>query len=119
MEDSLESLSTAAVKRLQTLTNTITKQLIMYGPNLVLLDTHGIYIPQMYCADLDQHLAECMGVDYQDVQTCQAGPDTEWYWEAWQNILDNAAVVNDGVTWRLHQDGDLWEVPDGYEWPED
>jgi hypothetical protein len=91
----------------------------MYGPNLVLLDTHGVYIPQMYCADLDKHLAECMGVDYQDVQTCQAGPDTEWYWEAWQNILDNAAVVNDGVTWRLHQDGDLWEVPDGYEWPED
>jgi hypothetical protein len=79
----------------------------MNEPNLVLSDSHGIYIPQMYC------------VDFKDVQICQAGPDHEWYWEAWQSILDDAHIVSDGITWRLHQDGDLWEVPDGYEWPED
>ena len=90
----------------------------MQEPNLVLLDSHGVYIPQIYCEDADEHWANCVGVDYKDVQICQAGPEHEWYWEAWQSILDNASIVSDGVTWRLHQDGDLWEVPDGYEWPD-
>lgn len=73
----------------------------------------------MYCSDADEHWAKCVGVDFKDVQICQSGPDHEWYWEAWQSILDDAHIVSDGITWRLHQDGDLWEVPDGYEWPED
>jgi hypothetical protein len=72
----------------------------MHEPNLVLLDTHGVYIPQLYCSDADEQWAKDAGVDYSDVQICQAGPDHEWYW-------------------RLHQEGDLWEVPEGYEWPED
>ena len=91
----------------------------MLEPNLVLSDSHGIYIPQIYCSDADEAWAQCVGVDYKDVQVCQQGPDHEWYWEAWQSILDNAHIVSDGVTWRLEQCGDLWEVPDGYVWPED
>ena len=90
----------------------------MLEPNLVLSDSHGIYIPQIYCSNADEAWAQCVGVDYKDVQVCQAGPDHEWYWEAWQNILNNAHIVSDGVTWRLDQCGDLWEVPDGYIWPE-
>ena len=90
----------------------------MYDPNLVLTDAYGVYIPQRYCNDCDENWANCVGVDYADVQICQAGPDHEWYWEAWQSILDNAHIESDGIAWRLHQDGDLWEVPDGYEWPE-
>lgn len=90
----------------------------MLEPTLVLSDTCGIYIPQLFCSDIDEHWANYAGVDYADVLVCQEGPDHEWYWEAWQAILDNASITSDGVTWRLHQDGDLWEVPDGYEWPE-
>ena len=92
---------------------------IRFEPNLVLLDTHGVYIPQMYCSDADEHWAKCVGVSYEDVLICQAGPYHEWYWEAWDNIRNDAHILSDGVTCRLHQDGDLWEVPDGYEWPED
>lgn len=91
----------------------------MHEPNLVLLDTHGVYIPQLYCSDADEQWAKDVGVDYSDVQICQIGPDHEWYWEAWISILDNAVIESNGVRWRLHQEGDLWEVPEGYEWPED
>jgi hypothetical protein len=42
----------------------------------------------MYCSDADEHWAKCVGVDFKDVQICQAGPDHEWYWEAWQSILN-------------------------------
>jgi hypothetical protein len=91
----------------------------MTEPNLIISDRNGIYIPQMFCTDIDETWCIESNVDYKDVQVCQAGPDHEWYWEAWQSILDNCEHTDkDGVTWRLHQDGDLWEYPEGYEWPE-
>ena len=84
-------------------------------PSLVLLDAHGVYIPQLWCSDLDQEQSEAIGVDWKDVQACQAGPDHEWYWEAWASIIDSCAFTDaDGVTWTLYQDGDLWEVPEGF-----
>jgi len=94
----------------------------MHEPNLVLRSNFpGVYIPQLYCNDADEQWAKDVGVDYSDVQICQIGSDHEWYWEAWISILNNAVIKSNGVRWRLHQDGDgdLWEVPEGYEWPED
>jgi hypothetical protein len=58
-----------------------------------------------------------VGVDYKDVESCQAGPDHEWYWEAWDIILNSCKhSYDDGVTWRLIKTV-IYEVPDGYEWP--
>ena len=88
------------------------------SPKLVLSYSYGRYIPQVYCEDADEEWAESVGVDFKDVLVCQAGPDQDWYYEAWSNILDSAHKVIDGVTWRLVQDGDLFEVPDTYTWPE-
>ena len=87
-------------------------------PTLVLSDGHGIYIPQLWCQGIDQAEADMLGIRLDDVKVRQADPDHEWYWEAWQAILDSASIVSDGVRWHLYQDGDLWEVPEGYEWPE-
>jgi hypothetical protein len=84
-------------------------------PCLVLSDHHGIYIPQLWCSDITESECESLHVQWSDVQCCQSGPDHEWYWEAWQAITDACYMTDDrGITWRLWQDGDLWEVPDGY-----
>ena len=89
-------------------------------PCLVCGDNWGIYIPQRWCDDIAEPDCAALGIDWRDVQACQAGPDTEWYWEAWQSILDSAAMTDDnGTTWRLYQDGDLWEVPDGFTFAHD
>ena len=86
-------------------------------PALVLADHHGIYIPQLWCAGIDQEEAELLCIDWQDVQTCQAGPGQGWYWEAWEAIERCASWTDQhGTTWGLYQDGDLWEVPEGYDW---
>ena len=78
---------------------------------LILSDSHGQYIPQLFCADLTQADAEAMGIDPQDVKDCQLGPDNEFYWEAWQSILDAAESTDShGIKWRLEQNGDLWEI---------
>jgi hypothetical protein len=84
-------------------------------PCLVCDDQWGIYIPQRWCDGITESDCAALGIDWHDVETCQSGPDEEWYWEAWQSILDSAAMTDDnGTTWRLYQDGDLWEVPDGF-----
>lgn len=85
-------------------------------PVLVLLDNHGVYIPQLWCEDIDKTEAERIGISWDDVKTCQSGPDAKWYWEAWDSILDSASVVDEhGTTWTLHQNGDLWKVPTGFD----
>lgn len=93
---------------------------------LILSDSHGIYIPQMYCDGLSEDDAEAMGVDWQDVQICrQSGPDTELYWDAWQSILDSAEITEPATlkeeksVWRLVQNGDLWQVRADVELPEE
>jgi len=88
-------------------------------PALVLSGGHGVFIPQLFCADITQEEAELMCVNWEDVQTCQAGPDQEWYWESWDSILQSASFTDEnGTTWTLHQDGDLWEIPEGFTFPE-
>ena len=88
-------------------------------PALVLADRHGVYIPQLFCEDITQEEAELLCIDWQDVQTCQAGPEHDWYWEAWDCILQSASFTDkSGTTWTLHQDGDLWEIPEGFTFPE-
>ena len=96
------------------MSRTITPQ-----PCLVLDGAHGIYIPQLWCSDITEEECPTLHIQWSDVQCCQSGPDEEWYWEAWQSILDTCHMTDGaGTTWRLHQDGDLWEVPDGFEWEE-
>ena len=74
------------------------------GIELLIGDSQGIYIPQqwaMYCQDMQ-------GVSAEDMEILKAGPDHEWYWEAWDSVLSNAHDVVNGKTWRLWQDGDLF-----------
>ena len=86
---------------------------------LLLSDGHGIYIPQMYCRGMDAGDAETIGVEWESVQTCQDGPDHPDYWEAWQDICDNACLASEGQDWRLVQNGDLWMVRDGVTIPDE
>lgn len=99
---------------------------------LLLSDSYGIYIPQVYCDGLSAEDAEAMGVDWQDVQICQSGPDSdqsgpdsELYWDAWQSVLDSAEITEPATlkeeesVWRLVQNGDLWQVRADVELPEE
>lgn len=83
-------------------------------PNLILSDARGVYIPQNWAEMYGTAaLNEDCGIQADDVATCLEGPDAEWYWDAWTSILDSYAHKDaQGVTWILHQDGDVWEVPD-------
>lgn len=95
-----------------------------YDCRLVLSDSHGVYIPQLYCENLSKSEAKEMSLDWWAVETCQHGPSEEHYWDAWQSILDSAEITEpatlkeDESLWGLYQNGDLWQVRSGVELPD-
>lgn len=74
--------------------------------NLLVDGSRGIYVPQAFVEGFDLSLWN--GIRDEDIETIKAGPEHEWYWEAWNDILSSAEYSHDGHTYRLYQDGDLW-----------
>jgi hypothetical protein len=83
---------------------------------LWLSDNRGIYIPRDFATSFIDRTNAVSGVRDEDWKVLEAGPDHEWYWESWDSVLQNAIVNIDGVKHTLHQDGDLWLIPEGMVW---
>src|SRR5690554_4916579 len=66
----------------------------------------GIYIPQFFAKTV--YRDKLRGVSAEDLATLETGPDDEWYWEAWEDVLDNAEIHDGGHVYKLYQDGDLF-----------
>ena len=77
----------------------------------------GVNIPRDF---VDSTYRKCIsGVEQDDLNAC-LDPAGEWYWEAWDNICRNAVITStNGKQYTLYQDGALWLIPVGAEWPED
>jgi hypothetical protein len=86
---------------------------------LLLGDSHGIHIPQLYCSDISEDDCEALSVSWEDVRVCQNGPDEELYWDCWSSICDSASWEESGEEWRLLQSGDLWAIRAEAELPEE
>lgn len=68
----------------------------------------GIYIPQRFA---NEHVPELWtGIDSEDLDILRAGPEHEFYDDAWSAVLDDATATIDGNTFTLYQDGDLFAV---------
>jgi hypothetical protein len=68
----------------------------------------GIYIPQHFAESANRDMFKYIDAD--QWQILESGPETEYYWDVWQEVLDNAETICGGVLW---QDGDLWII-----WPD-
>jgi hypothetical protein len=88
----------------------------MTKPDIVLMldSARGRYIPRDFAEIVDRKsVSNVLNIHW---AILKAGPDHEHYWDIWQDVEQNAVVTIDDVRYRLHQDGDLWLVPDGMEW---
>ena len=103
---------------------------------LILSDSHGVYIPQLFCQDNDK-IKEAYPFDswvllhgpyvssedlpensetftYFNEKTNDSDSFTveeirDLYWECWDNILRNTVYITDNhESWYLYQSGDLW-----------
>ena len=81
-------------------------------PNMILLvsDSYGIYVPQVFA----ESFGENWEISEEDLEILKTGPDHEFYWEAWETVLNNARSTcrEDGKEYWLQQDGDLWAIED-------
>lgn len=76
--------------------------------SLLIDSCHGIYVPQRFINNFDLSLWQ--GISEENKAILSEGPDNEYYWEAWDEVLDRATFSQDGNVWRLDQDGDLWAM---------
>lgn len=82
-------------------------------------DHHGIYCPQVALEGIPSE--QMRGISADNLATILEGPDAEYYWDAWDEILANGAQVadNDGNWYTLDQvDGTVYAIPVGMEWDE-
>lgn len=85
---------------------------------LILSDARGIYIPRDFLCDDNNEIAwqHCdawgLNKDNADEWKDAVDPNNEWYWEAWDWILNNARYTEKetGNIYKLYQDGDLWGI---------
>ena len=93
---------------------------------LFLSDARGQYIPRDFAQSIKR--SALSGVKDKDLETLEAGPDHEWYWEAWSDVCRDAVITDEhGNKFHIWQDGDCWLVPegmeltdhDGFQWPEE
>ena len=81
----------------------------MSGIEILMSDNRGVYIPRDFAEGFDGW----SGINIEDLEILKKGPDVDWYWEAWDNVLNDAFHNDkDGFTWRLYQDGDLFAICD-------
>lgn len=66
----------------------------------------GIYIPQHFAESAQR--GKFTGIDAEQWSILESGPEHEYYWDVWSEVLDNAETIDGQI---LHQDGDLWIVP--------
>ncbi len=76
---------------------------------LLLSDARGIYIPRD-AMDLERLRKSGEPICEAD-KAILKDPQNEYYWDVWQEILDNAYLMDDkGIKWTLYQDGDLFAI---------
>jgi hypothetical protein len=78
----------------------------------------GIYIPQYFAESIRR---DCVsGVTQEEWDILSGEPDSESYWDVWNDVECRAIVTapDTGIRYRLYQDGDLWLVPADWR-PED
>lgn len=86
------------------------------GSELFYDGNRGIYIPKNFAEDIDRECVE--GVTDEQYEILESGPEHEWYWEAWHEVLDSAVLTKRSTRERytLYQDDDLWIVPENAVW---
>ena len=82
---------------------------------LILSDARGVYIPRDFVTDNYNKIAEdhckAWGIEDEDAEILASGPDHEFYWERWEDVLNHAQYVDEeGNKYFLSQDGDLWAL---------
>ena len=81
---------------------------------ILICDSHyGVYIPQIVTEEfINDERFDWSDVSEESVQTLLKGCDEEFYWESWEDVLDNLKIEIDGEKYHMIQNEDVWLIPD-------
>lgn len=95
---------------------------------LICEGNNGVHIPQIVANEFAPFggSSQCTGhfdgfkkftfdwseVSEESVQTLLKGCDEEFYWESWEDVLDNLKIEIDGEKYHMIQNKDVWLIPD-------
>ncbi len=84
---------------------------------ILLVDSHhGTYTPLIFANNFGENIVE--GKPSEDDYECLLVHENEWYWETWEQVLNNVIIEIDGRRYYLHHDEDLWAIPEEMDVPE-
>lgn len=82
------------------------EELCAVHSKLLLSDAQGVYIPKIF-AEICNPIAWRLSQEL--VDAIKEGPENEYYWDDWQEVLENACHKDQwGNEWRLEQEGALY-----------
>lgn len=82
----------------------------MRAIEILVNDSHGQYMPKVFVETFD--LSLWSNINPLDIETIKSGPENEWYWVAWDSILQDAYYNLGGFIFHLCQNGDLFACCD-------
>jgi len=81
-------------------------------PELLTDSHHGIYCPQLTVKALAPiYQEQIKAKHFESFEAVCNGPDSEWYWGSWEDILNMTFVTPTGQKWSIYQNEDVWAVP--------
>lgn len=91
-------------------------------PELLVNDAHGIYVIQQFVKKYLSYIVNRCELQ-EDIDIVFDGPEHEDFYDAWANLLDKVQLTNDKgekfTIGNLGDRGDLWAIPEGYEYPDE
>ena len=79
----------------------------MSGVEIIVSSHHGQYVPQVFASECNHW----NNISSDDLDILSQGPDHEWYYETWFNVLNEANYTDkQGNKWVLYEDADLFAI---------
>jgi hypothetical protein len=76
---------------------------------------HGIHCPQIFVQKYG-HLIQNKNELADDLDILKHGNGSDEYWDAWDAVEREAVLKIKGKKYTVHQDEDIWAVPEGFDW---
>lgn len=70
----------------------------------------GQYIPRDFAQIIKREFIQGVSLELLDSLAKEDSNESEFYWDDWVTVCDNAKIVHDCVEYTLHHDGDLWLI---------
>ena len=71
---------------------------------------HGVFVPMVFAQTVNRALLSGVAVETLDYLAKEESVEDDGFWDAWDSVLNNARISDNGKIYHLHQDSDLFII---------